>query len=162
VTARIIDVARPRAPQHYGDEIVFEAAPRNAAPKPGEEDHSFIYPALATRRQGNYEAFLLDGVHPGAPTVEALRRDLKALDCVLAVQSDATYVVTEAATGEARPGLFAYLAAPADCSRAKLHELLTRLVGSPEAPMVWPGLAQALELEDELVRQAAIIERFGL
>jgi tetratricopeptide (TPR) repeat protein len=162
VTARILDVARPRAPQHHGDEIVFEAAPRNAAPRPGEEDHTYLYPAVATRKQGNFESFLLDGVHPGAAALATLRADLAALGCVLAVQSDAAYVVTEDATGEARPGVFAYLAAPADCSRTTLHELLTRLVGSHESPMVWPGLAQALELEDELMRQAAIIERFGL
>ena len=162
VTARILDVARPRAPQHYGDEIVFEAAPRNAAPKEGEKDHTYLYPAIATRKQGNYEAFLIDGVHPGADAIVSLRTELTALGCVLAVQSDATYVVTEAATGEARPGLFAYLATPATCSRRDLHDLLTRLVGSHESPLVWPGLAQTLELEDELVRQAAIIERFGL
>ena len=162
VTARILDVARPRAPQHYGDEIVFEAAPRNAAPKEGEQDHSYLYPAIATRKPGNYEAFLLDGIHPGAEPLADLKRNLTALGCVLAVQSDATYVVTEAATGEARPGLIAYLAAPAACSRAALHEQLTHFVGSHGSPLVWPGLAQALELEDELARQAAIIERFGL
>jgi tetratricopeptide (TPR) repeat protein len=161
VTARILDVARPRSPQHYGDEIVFEAAPRNAPPKPGEVDHSYLYPAVATRKPGNYEAFLLDGVHPGKESLEALRPELTALGCVLAVQSETDYVVTEAATGEAHPGLYAYLAVPADCARQGLHELLTRLVGSHES-LVWPGLAQALELEDELARQAAIIERFGL
>ena len=162
VTARILDIARPRAPQHYGDEIVFEATPRNAAPQPGEADHSYLYPALATRKPGGYEAFLLDGVHPGEAALTALRADLTALGCVLAVQSDATYVVTEAATGEAHRGLFAYLAAPATCSRRALHDLLAQRAGSPAQPLVWPGLAQSLELEDELARQAAIIERFGL
>jgi tetratricopeptide (TPR) repeat protein len=162
VTARILDVARPRAPQHYGDEIVFEAAPRNPAPKDGETDHTYLYPAVATRKPGGYEAFLLDGVHPGAAVVDALRSDLKALGCVLAIQSDASYVVTEEATAESRPGLLAYLAAPATCSRRDLHDLLTKLVGSHESPLIWPGLAQALELTDELERQAAIIERFGL
>jgi hypothetical protein len=109
---------------------------------------------------------LLDGVHPGPEALDALRRELAALGCVLAVQSDTTYVVTEAATGEARPGLFAYLAAPASCSRRALHDLLVQHAGSPARPLVWPGLAQALEqaneLEDELARQAAIIERLGL
>ena len=162
VTARILEVARPRAPQHYGDEIVFEAAPRNPPPKEGEADHSYLYPALATRKLGEYEAFLLDGVHPGAEAMEALRRDLTELGCVLAVQSDAAYVVTEAATGEAHPGVFAYLAAPASCSRADLHARLTQHARSYAHPLVWPGLAQALELEDELARQAAIIERYGL
>jgi tetratricopeptide (TPR) repeat protein len=162
VTARILDVARPRAPQHYGDEIVFEAAPRNPAPKAGEENHTYLYPAITTRKPGEYEAFLLDGVHPGAERLEALRADLKALGCVLAVQSDATYLVTEAATDEARPGLLAYLAAPAGCSRRELHDLLTRHGGTEDAPLVWPGLAQALELTDELERQAEIIEHFSL
>ncbi|MEP7120280.1 MAG: tetratricopeptide repeat protein [Byssovorax sp.] len=162
VTARILDVARPRTPQHHGDEIVFEAAPRNAAPKPGEVDHSYVYPAIATRKPGGYEAFLLDGVHPGRATLDELRRELTALGCVLAVQNEEAYVVTSTSTGEAKPGLYAYLAAPEACSRQALHELLTRLVGSDESPLVWPGLAQALELEDELVRQAAIIERLGL
>lgn len=163
VTARILDVARPRTPQHHGDEIVFEAAPRNAAPEEGEADHTYLYPAVATRKPGDYESFLLDGVHPGKEALDALRRDLTALGCVLAIQSDATtYVVTEAATGEAHPGLFAYLAAPAGCSRRELHELLTRHTSAAAKPLVWPGLAQALELEDELARQAAIIERFGL
>ena len=162
VTARILEVARPRAPQHYGDEIVFEAAPRNPPPKEGEADHSYLYPAITTRKPGNYEAFLLDGVHPGAEALEALRRDLTELGCVLSVQSDASYVVTEAATGEAHPGFFAYLAAPASCSRADLHARLMERAGSSTHPLVWPGLAQALELEDELGRQAAIIDRFGL
>jgi hypothetical protein len=81
---------------------------------------------------------------------------------VLSVQSDASYVVTEAATGEAHPGFFAYLAAPASCSRADLHKRLTHHAGSEAHPLVWPGLAQALELEDELARQASIIDRYGL
>ncbi len=139
VTARILDVARPRAPQHYGDEIVFEASPRNAAPKPGEADHSYLYPALATRKPGGYEAFLLDGVHPGEGDLTALRAELTALGCVLAVQSDATYVVTEAATGEAHRGLFAYLAAPATCSRRALHDLLTQRAGSPRSRWCGPA-----------------------
>src|SRR5262249_13305278 len=47
VTARIIEVSRPRAPQHYDDEVVFEASPKNPPPAPGEErGHTNVYPAI--------------------------------------------------------------------------------------------------------------------
>jgi tetratricopeptide (TPR) repeat protein len=163
VTARVVEIARPRTAQHFRDEVIFEAAPRNAPPKPGEEEgHTFLYPVLHVRKLGGYQAFLIDGVHPGAEALDALRGELGDLGCTLSVRSDEAYRVIPPDATEALIGLFGYLAVPEDRALHEVHALLGKRATELAHPLVWPGLVQALELEDEMIRQAAIIERYGL
>jgi tetratricopeptide (TPR) repeat protein len=163
VTARIIEVARPRTPQHYGDEVVFKASPKNPPPAPGEEKtHTYLYPVLQVRRPGGYEAFLIDGVHPGEAALAELTGALSALGCTLSLQSDAAYEIHAPEGGAPLPGLFAYLAVPRDRPLAEVHALLDARAQSYAYPLIWPSLAQAIGLEEELARQAEIIDRYEL
>jgi tetratricopeptide (TPR) repeat protein len=165
VSARIIEVAKPRDPQHYGDEIVFDAQPRNAPPKEGEEQgHTFLFPLLAVRKEGGYRAFLVDGAHPGDEALAALRDEIAAAGGVLSVRSDETYTIEDSEGEEETklPGLFAYLAWPPARPLLEAHELLRRRASGYALPLVWPGLAQELGLEDEMAEQALTIDRYGL
>ncbi|MFO0759171.1 MAG: hypothetical protein U0359_21945 [Byssovorax sp.] len=165
VSARIIEVARPREPQHYGDELVFDARPRNAPPKEGEEEgHTFLFPLIQIHKPGNYRAFLVDGVYPGDAALKALRDEIASLGGVLSVRSDESYKVIDTEDPDPKPlrGLFAYLAWPPSRTDLEAHELLTRASNGYAHPLVWPGLAQELGLDEEMGRQALIIERYGL
>jgi hypothetical protein len=163
VTARVIEVTHPRAPQHYGDEVVFEASPKNPPPPPGQErGHINLYPVIKLRRAGGYRSFVVDGVHPGDEALGALKDALKAKGAVLSVRSDDSYELKSPDGGATLPGLFAYLAVPKDRPLPEIHELLRGLSEGYEHPLIWPGVAQALELEAEVSRQADVIERYGL
>jgi tetratricopeptide (TPR) repeat protein len=163
VTARIIEVARPRTPQHYGDEVVFKASPRNPPPAPGEEAaHTYIYPVIQVRRPGGYEAFLIDGVHPGEAALAELKGALEAQGCALSVQSDASYEIRAPEGGSPLLGLFAYLAVPPERPLIEVHALLEARARGYAHPLIWPSLAQALDLVDELARHAEIIDRYEL
>ena len=53
----MLEIARPRAPQHYADDLVFYATPKNPPPRDGEEGHTWLYPAIQVRNPGGYQAF---------------------------------------------------------------------------------------------------------
>lgn len=163
VSARIIEVARPRDPQHYADELVFDAQAKNAPPKEGEEQgHTYLFASLQTRKEGRYRSFLVDGVHPGDEALKALREAVAALGGVLSVRSDEAYQLDDPETEGKVPGLFAFLAWPPDRAVLEAHELLARMAEPWPGPLVWPGIVQELGLEEEMARQAELIERYGL
>lgn len=163
VSARVIEVARPRAPQHYGDELVFDAQAKNAPPKEGEEQgHTYLFSLIQVRKEGGYRSFLVDGVHPGDEALKALREQIAAAGGVLSVRSDEAYQLVDGEDESTHTGLFAYLAWPAARTSQEAHALLAEAVAAYPHPLVWPGLVQELGLEEEMAHQAELIERYGL
>ncbi|MEO7329558.1 MAG: hypothetical protein ABI193_13335, partial [Minicystis sp.] len=148
---------------HYGDEIVFDAQAKNAPPKDGEEQgHTYLFALIQVRKEGHYRSFLVDGVHPGDAPLQALREAITALGGVLSVRSDETYQLDDPEGDDKLPGLFAFLAWPADRPVIEAHDLLSRAAEPWPHPLVWPGIVQELGFEEEMGRQAELIERYGL
>jgi hypothetical protein len=81
---------------------------------------------------------------------------------VLSVRSDEAYQLVDGEDESTHTGLFAYLAWPAARTSQEAHALLAEAAAAYPHPLVWPGLVQELGLEEEMARQAELIERYGL
>jgi tetratricopeptide (TPR) repeat protein len=160
VTARIIEIAGA-AHEHFGDRVVFEAAPLNPDPpaEPGER-HVFVFPLIETLERGGYRSFALDGVHPGDAELAALEASLSELGVELQQRSGDDYEVMSD-DGSLR-GVYALIAAPERVSDRELHVALSAKCSAWEKPVVWLGLAALLGDAPELERQREIALQYGL
>lgn len=165
VTARILEIVGPGADERLGDLVAFDAAPIDTREQgDGERVHTFA--AVATLARGGAQSFALDGPHPGADALAALRAALAARGGTLQVRSGERYRLHDAEDDERElPGLYAFLAAPS-ASPAELHALLAEATAAWPLPVVWLELAGALPPGDArdaaLAAQSAVAERFGI
>jgi hypothetical protein len=155
VTARIVDVAAPPSPQHFGDVVVFDATPLEPTPATAEERarHRPTFPWVATLTPGNHRTYVFDGVHPGDDVVEALEGAATTLGCTLQALNGDDYRVT----GER--GLYGAVALPEGASEAALCTALAAVIG--ERKVTFAELARAAgdtELADRHAALAAELE----
>ena len=159
VTARILEVARPPAPQRFDDVVVFEASPLNPPPAPEErEGHTFIYPHLATLREAGFRAYEIDGVHPGDEVLDAMRAAASELGCELQVLSGEQYKIKHG--DDELQGLFAVVAIPRERAAAEVCAALRGAVG--ERAITFMELARDggdVALAEAQVR---LVEEYGL
>ncbi len=59
---RVIELAFPDDPQHYGDEVVYEAVDLDAE---DQDEHRPCFPLLAVVQPGKWRSFLVRGFDPG-------------------------------------------------------------------------------------------------
>ena len=163
VTARIIEIAGPRATERFGDLWVFDATPleSSSAGDASDEESLRTYRALEIIRKGDYVSFALDGFHPGEEALAELRERLNECGAALQVQSGTNYEI-RLDDGAIEPGLYAFIAVRAAASLVELSELLSRATLGFAHPLVWLELAEAIGDEQELARQREIAVRYGL
>lgn len=143
VTARLLQISRVDQPQRLFDHVVFDARPLND-PKPDDPDERpvFDYPEVTTLARADYQAFSLDGVHPGKDALAAARQAVEALRGVFQVQSGDRYRVT-GPDGDEHPGIFVFIAFPPQADLAAASAALSHATADLPHPLVWPSLAEA-------------------
>ncbi|MBI2391640.1 MAG: hypothetical protein HYV09_18775 [Deltaproteobacteria bacterium] len=164
VTARVIEIARPPHPLRYGDLVAFEATPLNAPPAAGEDAqrHVWVYPWVATLRQGDYRAFEIDGVHPGDEQMKALETALSELGCELQVMSGDEYFVRDGVRDGELPGVFAVVAIPRERGLREVHDLLKRTTSGLPHPLTWIDLAREAGDSDAAAAHLRARDDYGL
>lgn len=164
VTARILQPSAAEAPQHCGDQVVFDAAPLYPDPEEPEARERFLrtYAHVHTLDVGGYgSTWLLDGVDPGEAAIRGFREALTARGWRWWVFSGAGYRLEDAETGDADlPGLYSGVVAPADTSASDIDRLIGELTADFVHPWAWPALARAAgrDVEPHLER----ISRYGM
>lgn len=161
VTARVFSIDGPDEPCHFDDEVIFD-------PQPVEVDRDeeighmqCTYRCLEIRRAGGYRSFVVDGMHPGDEALADLRRRLTRFDGLMRDVTHEAYEVFDPETGEGHPGLYLYVAAPAD-RLAALDRALARHTKGWPGPAVWPDLLAALGAPRRLAAQRALMEAWGM
>lgn len=164
VTAQVMTVAPPGRTQHVRDEIVFDAAPLEAAPEDEAERERWLAPfrVVHTSHRADYRCWFVDGAHPGEAPFEALREAAETLDWSLWVRSGEDYRVRDPASeeDEALPGVYFFLATPPQLAPAEVDRRLHELTAGFEHPLSWPQLAE--QAGADVARHEAVIEAYGL
>jgi len=161
VTADVVQM-RPEPPCRYRDEIIFDAAPLNGGPKEGEHNHTWIYRAVHTLKQGGYSVHPIDGVHPGEAALVALRAELETLGCETQVFSGESYRLNDPESDDELPGLYLMLAVPDTVNLTALDAELIRLTAAYPHPLTWPSLAQAVGLPERIEAHRAAAALYGM
>lgn len=160
VTARILQVARPPRAQHYNDVVAFDATPLNPPPAEGEDKskHVWVYPYVATVKDGGFRAFEIDGAHPGSEAWESIDAAVSTLGCELQVMSGDEYRVRE---GEL-PGIFAVVAIPSVRALREVSDALREATASLAHPLSWIDLAREAGDTELAATHAHVIETYDL
>lgn len=119
VTARILENAPAHRRQHVGDWVVFDAELLYPPPEDEAERERFVptYAQVHVLQAGGYgSSWLVDGVHPGEPAIEALREEIEARGWKLWVHSRDDYHVIDPQHPDAFDPEDAARACPACCS----------------------------------------------
>jgi tetratricopeptide (TPR) repeat protein len=163
VTARVLSIAMPGAPQHLGDAVVFDATPLNEGPAEGEEeeDHSWLYPVVEVLRPGRYSVFALDGVGPGQEVIERMQETLAASGARLSVRTSETYRLMTPEEEEV-PGFYALLAVPPEVDLGAVEAGLRQCTEGLPYPLLWPTLLEKLGREQEAEAQRAVAEQWEI
>ncbi|MEM7677540.1 MAG: hypothetical protein AAF449_16185, partial [Myxococcota bacterium] len=170
VTARVIEISAPELDdQYYGAAVVFDPRPLNppsveappADNDPEEDAPPLIFPLLEVLHASTHQAFAVDGARPTEAQIEAFSKAVEALGVVIQVRSGADYQIEHATEGT-RPGAYWYVAVPEDAVLEPIVEALQNLEKELSGPLVWPELARALTLTDELNGQKADIAAWKL
>lgn len=160
VTARILEVARPPRAQRYGDVVAFDATPLNPPPAEGEDrkKHIWVYPWVATVREGGFRAFEIDGAHPGKAAWKAIDEALTTLGCELQILSGDEYRVQ----GGELAGVFAVVAVPRERSLREVSDTLVDATRSLDHPLTWIDLAREAGDTELATTHARLGEEYGL
>lgn len=157
------------------------------ASEDGSEDRNekpYTYAALAVARRGQYTSFAIDGVYPGEDVWEELVGALLKLGCMVMQRSGDSYVLeapadpqshrpadepadepgdeTDQGTPAELPGIYVYVAIPADVDEPQVHQLLADRTRSFAHPLVWETLVRRLGDTAEIARQRDIVRRYQL
>ncbi|MER3052681.1 hypothetical protein ABS769_02140 [Xanthomonas hortorum] len=172
VTARILENAPAHRRQHVGDWVVFDAELLYPPPEDEAERERFVptYAQVHVLQAGGYgSSWLVDGVHPGEPAIEALREEIEARGWKLWVHSRDDYHVIDpqhpdafdpedASTG--LPGVLFTVALPETAAPLELHRALLAATAQWPHTMCWLRLAEACDQDPRPHLDA--VERYGL
>jgi tetratricopeptide (TPR) repeat protein len=156
VSARVLTVSAPDAPQHAGDLVVFEPSPIGST----EEGESHLFGVVSVLEDGPRRAYPFDGVYPGDDAWEAFVGSLREQGWVVDPRSSREYALE--VEGEKRPAVFGYLAVPDDVEPAEAHERLGELTAGWQQPFTWLPLAEAAGADGAAAEQRAHTEAFAL
>ncbi len=172
VSATLYTAATPGGTQRYRDEVLIDGSPLNlaaveeASDAPEGERPLMQFAAVHVVKAGGYRAFALDGLCPTDDEVAVLHKALEDVDVVMQVKSSPdSYRLFDSqseADDESLPGFYACLAAPSPLEASKLHEALVEATTNFAKPLTWLELASELADSQEVARQDAICERFGI
>ncbi|MEC3888831.1 bacterial transcriptional activator domain-containing protein [Xanthomonas campestris] len=172
VTARIVENAPSQRRQHVGDWVVFDAELVYPPPEDEAERERFVptYPQVHVLQAGGYgNSWLVDGVHPGEPAIDALRKDIEARGWTLWVHSRDDYRLIDPDNADAfdaedpqsgLPGVLFTVALPEAVPPLELHRALVMATAGWPHRMCWMRLAEACDQDTTPHMQA--IERYGL
>src|SRR5262249_53823627 len=121
VSATVVTVAPPGAPQHAGDKVVFDPAPLGEV----EDGELLTFPAGTGVAEGPRRAYPSDGVRPADDIWNAFHDALAAEGWVLEVRSNEAYELE--VDGAPRPAIYGWLAVPDAVSDAAAHARLREL-----------------------------------
>ncbi|HEY1175643.1 MAG TPA: hypothetical protein VGF17_05770, partial [Phytomonospora sp.] len=161
-TARVESVTRPGAPLNHGDLVVIDPAVLEQPPE-DEEDREGWYPPVAAVRllqPGGYRTYFVDGVHPGAETLDAFIDALRENDYGVWVYTDEDYQLFPPGAEATVTGVYIGVAVPPAAGAEAAHELLTRLTTGWEHPMSWHSLA--VDAGRDVEHHAKIAEDYDL
>ncbi|CAD7720125.1 hypothetical protein LMG31884_31380 [Xanthomonas hydrangeae] len=172
VTARILENAPAHRRQHVGEWVVFDAELLYPPPEDEAERERFVptYAQVHVLQAGGYgSSWLVDGVHPGEPAIEALREEIEARGWKLWVHSRDEYHVIDpehpdafdpedASTG--LPGVLFTVALPEAAAPLELHRALLAATAQWPHTMCWLRLAEACDQDPRPHLDA--VERYGL
>jgi len=170
VTARVLSMASPGSPQHFGDEVLL-GAPLGAGDVEGdvkgdvagEDGEVPLFPVIAILKPGHWFVFPLDGVHPGEASLGVLRQHLHALGVQVSVRSDERYLLEKPGDEEAALwGLYAFVAVPPEVALEEVEAVLEANAALWSHPMVWPVLLEKLGLREKYDVHEALMERYGI
>ncbi|MDR2689291.1 MAG: hypothetical protein LBB76_05985 [Azoarcus sp.] len=165
VSARILENAGPRQPQHVLDEVVFDAGWLEPPPEDEEERKKFIYTygLVHTAKSGGYgPSWVVEGVHPGKERLETLVKALEDQDNQVWIFRENYDLTDHDADDDAPPlpGVLFSIAAPQDRPALSLHELLREHTRDFPHGLCWLNLAK--HCGAEIASHEAIIERYDL
>ncbi len=164
VTARVRSIASPSNPQHVRDWVVFDATPLEQPPEDEEERKGFTTPyrVVQTLQRAHYSSWFVDGAFPGDDVFDAFVETLNARDWSLWVNSSSDYTVRNPAApdGERLPGVYFFLAAPANVPAADIDAFLTHATKDWKHPLCWLHLVRAAGKPD--TAHLKVIEDYDL
>ncbi|MCA9683946.1 MAG: hypothetical protein KC457_17225, partial [Myxococcales bacterium] len=160
--ARIIEIAFPDDPQHFGDQVVFE--PVNLEPQDDDEHRPPCFEVVAVLSPGGWHSFLLRGFDPGAEAVDALEEALGAGGFAferISAEGRSAADPRRPDDDVSVPTLAALVAVPDDGEDADLRRRLQAVVGSWPLPLLCPALDRAAG--DEVAAATALrqLERWN-
>lgn len=171
VTAKVCEIAPSNEPQFFADEVVFEPTPLSAravedAREAGEELPLQEFDVITLVAPGHYRSFAIDGVHPGDKTMQLWRSDLADEGVFFELFSDPDTYRLGGAEGHDKadllPGLYGFVASPADVTDEQLAEILARVSEAHGMTCIWPALLREIGAESALAQQMEICERYGI
>ncbi|MEZ4432926.1 MAG: hypothetical protein R3F65_10965 [bacterium] len=167
VSAQVLTMAGPGRPQHYLDEVVFDLRPIEEGAGADEDDEgdegerAALYGAVAIKRRGGMVVYAVDGVHPGEDELDELLVALEEMGAEARVMSGPDYALSDPASGEARRGVYVFVAIAPARARA-LDAALSTFAERWGVPVVWPELLEALGVKKRLRAQHALMEAWGM
>jgi len=175
VSARVMQMAGPRRPEHFADLVAFDAGPLNPRGQGESESEGEgegeqwipIFPVVHVVSAGGFRCWSLDGVHPGEKAWTTFVEALEAMGGVVDVRSDEHYEHEDPEDESKKlSGVYAFACMPKLIEPMFLHARLVELTREWAHPVVWPELAEALpvgELRDrEIARVTTVTDRYGL
>lgn len=159
LTARVLSLRTPGAPQHHGDRVLFHPDPLNADELDADADALRLHPVMLTLDRAGALCVDLDGRHPGEAAVESLRAALTAAGCFHQFGAGEEYVVRDPETGEDHPGLYLLVAARPD-QLAEVEAIFAAVDGP--GPRVWSALLEQSGRPDEAAQHHATAQAWGM
>jgi len=155
VTAIIKGVSDIGSPQYYGWKVVFDPTPLNRLDQQDEEGYAcdiegyytLLFPLVGVLEKTSFEAFEIDGFHPGEKKLEALDSLLETHGAVLFQRSDENYVlnfINSSGEKEEKTGFYGYVLIPEASDFKKINDQLGQYASALENPMIWPDLLKVI------------------
>ncbi|MEM7244367.1 MAG: hypothetical protein AAF533_03435 [Acidobacteriota bacterium] len=171
VTARIVQPKVGGGRERLDDLVVFDARPVNLdaieEARRSDTDDGLgdpmppaIYACLDTLERGDYRTVVLEGLHPGAATLDAWRDELDERDHLLTDRSGADYRVQLPDADDEQPGLYVSLSVR-EPDLAWTDEWLTRKAAELTTPLFWTQLLAALGDDSRRKEQEARATELG-
>lgn len=163
--ARIIEIAMPRDPQHFCDEVVFEPSDLDGHLRESNEHHRPCFEVVAITRAGGYRAFLLRGFDPGEELFERLRDELISQGYGFERITREGRTAADPREHEAQesrevPTVAVLIACPGDRDDSELQRSLTELTGDWELPLLCPELDEAADQPGAAADARELLERW--
>ncbi|NVB42940.1 hypothetical protein G6O69_34280 [Pseudenhygromyxa sp. WMMC2535] len=168
--ARVVELAFPHDPQHYGDEVAFDAF--DLDPDAGDASEGPpCFEVVAVCRRGGWRSFLLRGFNPGAEGLAAFTAAIADAGFVIerisaedrSAMDPREIAVGEAATEESPsevPTLALLIGLPEDEPPQRLRSIVAAAIASWPLPLLCPQLDRACGDEQAASAAAAYLERW--
>lgn len=153
VSALVLECDLPGTPNHLADVVVFE--PTVLA---RDSDQVPTFEVLATLRPGRARLYPLEGIHPGAERLQALRQELRPQVWI----RDFSNPDYRLGSDFSEPGFYGLLAVFPEVDLVELHARLEQCTAAWPHRLLWPDLLEAAGLRDERDRHRQQAEQYGI